>query len=43
MAIDLVPLCTIRLQARPPIEVGAGQLEHEWSSRLQASKSKAIG
>jgi hypothetical protein len=24
MAIELVPLCTIHLQARPPIEVGAG-------------------
>ena len=24
MAIELVPLCTIRLQARPPVEVGAG-------------------
>ena len=24
MAIELVPLCEIRLQARPPIEVGAG-------------------
>jgi hypothetical protein len=24
MAIELVPLCTIHLQTRPPIEVGAG-------------------
>jgi hypothetical protein len=24
MAIELVPLCTIRLQAKPPAEVGAG-------------------
>jgi hypothetical protein len=24
MAIELVPLCTIHLQAKPPIEVGAG-------------------
>ena len=24
MAIELVPLCTMHLQARPPIEVGAG-------------------
>lgn len=24
MAIELVPLCEIRLQARPPIEVGPG-------------------
>jgi hypothetical protein len=33
MAIELVPLCTIHLQVRPPIEVGAGpgqgQLEHD--------------
>jgi hypothetical protein len=29
MAIELVPLCTIRLQARSPVEVGQGQLEHE--------------
>jgi hypothetical protein len=24
MAIELVPLCTMRIQARPPVEVGAG-------------------
>jgi Protein of unknown function (DUF3237) len=24
MAIELVPLCTVRVQARPPIEVGIG-------------------
>jgi hypothetical protein len=24
MAIELVPLCTIHLQAKPPIEIGAG-------------------
>src|ERR1700757_1380268 len=24
MAIDLVPLCTMRIQAKPPVEVGAG-------------------
>jgi hypothetical protein len=24
MAIELVPLCTIRLQAKPPTEIGAG-------------------
>ena len=24
MAIELVPLCTMRLTAKPPIEIGAG-------------------
>jgi hypothetical protein len=24
MAIELVPLCTVRIQLKPPIEVGAG-------------------
>jgi hypothetical protein len=24
MAIELVPLCTMRIQAKPPVEVGAG-------------------
>jgi hypothetical protein len=24
MAIELVPLCTIRVQLKPPIEVGTG-------------------
>ena len=24
MAIELVPLCTLRIQCKPPIEVGAG-------------------
>jgi hypothetical protein len=24
MAIELVPLCTMRLQAKPPIEIGTG-------------------
>ena len=28
MAIELVPLCTIRIQLKPPIEVGAGPAGH---------------
>jgi hypothetical protein len=29
MAIELVPLCTIRIQLKPPIEVGPGPPERE--------------
>ena len=29
MAIELVPLCTIRIQLKPPIEVGAGPAGRE--------------
>jgi hypothetical protein len=29
MAIELVPLCTLGVQLRPPIAVGTGCAEHE--------------
>ena len=29
MAIELVPLCTLQVQLKPPIEVGAGCAGHE--------------
>jgi hypothetical protein len=28
MGIELVPLCTLQVRLKPPIEVGAGRREH---------------
>ena len=39
MAIELVPLCTMRIQAEPPIEIGAGPAGTRMVFEEQASRS----
>jgi hypothetical protein len=43
MPIELVPLCTIRIQLKPPIEMGAGPAGTRVIGELASAEFKGTG